>query len=144
MKKITLIVALALSICLIFAGCAEKPYDTNACIEALKANGFVVTESPATEDELALANAKINMEIGMFNVKATVETVSYTVLTKEDDAASICKVYEFATKEQANMYGGHFMNNRTQDGEWKVAIEDKTVITTNASSVQQILKLIFK
>ena len=145
MKKLILILMFTLVIGCILIGCAEKKaFDANACIEDMKALGLNVKESATDGEELRFANAKVNMEIGLFKGNFTVDLVSYTHLIKGDDEKNGCKIIEFATEEQANMYGGFFMNNRGEDDGWKVAIVDKTVIITNISEVENSINLIFK
>lgn len=145
MKKLILILTLILTFCLVFVGCAEKEsFDTSACIESIKAKGLTVSESATEGSALELANAKVNMEISMFNGNFTVEVKSYTVLVKSDSMEKSCKVIEMATEEEASIYGGFFINKRGEYDGYKVAIEDKTVIITNITDVEQAVDLIFK
>ena len=145
MKKLILVLTLILALCLTFVGCAEKEaFDTKGCVEDVKALGLVVKESSTEGDALALANTRLNVEINMLQGNFNVELTSFTHLTKESDDTFACKIYEFATEEQANMYGGFFMNRRGANEGWKVAIADKTVIVTNLTDVQNAIDVIFK
>lgn len=145
MKKIITIITLVLALCLTFAGCAEKEvFDTKACIEDVAALGLELKENSTEGDALSLANTKLNLEIQMFQGNFQVNVVSFTHFTKADDETFACKIIEFETEEQAIMYGGFFMNKRSENEGWGVAIADKTVIVTNLSEVKNTIDLIFK
>ena len=144
MKKIILSMVLIVTMCLILVACAEEPVTKEDWIAGLKEKGLVVTEHSTKGLDLEYADARLDMEINLFNGNFTVETVSYTVLTKDGDLENACKIIEFATEEDAIKYMGFYMNSRGENSGWYVAKDGNIVVVTNLSVVPEVINLIFK
>ena len=145
MKKIILSIILIVTMCLALVACAEEPVTKEDWIDTLvNDKGLVVTENSTEGEALEYANARLNMDISMFQGNFKVETVSYTVLTKGGDTEKACKIIEFATEDDAIKYSGLFMNKRSANSGWYVAKDGKIVVITNLSEATEVINLIFK
>ncbi len=141
MKKLF---AIIIGLCLFLTGCT-KSFDWDQSVEKIESIGFVVFNSSANEDDLKRNNDSINADIKIMGGDFSVELDNAIALNKtENDNYYNCMFFDFKNEEQAKNYYDLYLDNRSNENQYKLSLIKDKVVLTNSQEVIDALDLQFK
>ena len=146
MKKLIIFITIISIMALTFAGCVAK-IDVDSTVKKLERRGLTVSQKIESDEELAEMTAVFNTEIALMGGDFKVEVKKYVALIEGDDYGKNCQIVTFATSEQAESYASlsieYYKAQFGENNEWKVALSDGTVVTSNIKKVFRVVKADF-
>ena len=139
-KFLTIIVVL----CLFLTGCS-KSFDWDKSVEKIESIGFVVFNSSSNEEDLKKNNDAINADIKIMGGDFSVELDNAIALNKEvNDDYYNCMFLDFKNDEQAKRYYDLYIDTRSNENQYKLALVKDIVVLTNSQEAIDSLSLEFK
>ena len=146
MKKLIIFITIISIIALTFAGCVAK-IDVDSTVKKLERRGLTVSQKIESDEEFAEMTAVFNTEIALMGGDFKVEVKKFVALIEGDDYGKNCQIVTFATYEQAEAYANlsieYYKAQFGENNEWKVALSDGTVVTSNLKKVFRVVKADF-
>ena len=143
MKKLIIFITIISVIALVFVGCSSE-IDVDKTVEKLERRGLTVSQRIESDEEYAEMTAVFNTEIALMGGDFEVEVVKYIALIEGDDYSKNCQIVTFANSEQAREYAtlsiAYYKAQFGENSEWKVAIDDGTVVLSNIKKVFRVVK----
>lgn len=142
--KIKRFFAIFVALCLFLTGCT-KSFDWEKSVEKIESIGFVVFNSSTNEDDLRRNNDSINADIKIMGGDFSVELDNAIALNKtENDNYYNCMFFDFKYEEQAKSYYDLYLDNRSNENQYKLSLIKDKVVLTNSQEVIDALDLQFK
>lgn len=142
--KIKRFFAIIVTLCLFLTGCS-KSFDWDKNIEKIESIGFVVFNSSTNEEDLNRNNDSVNADIKLMGGDFSVELDNAVALNKEvDDNYYNCMFFDFKNDEQAKSYYDLYLDNRSNENQYKLSLIKDIVVLTNSQEVIDTLGLQFK
>ena len=139
-KFLTIIVVL----CLFLTGCS-KSFDWDKSVEKIESIGFVVFNSSSNEEDLKKNNDAINADIKIMGGDFSVELDNAIALNKTvNNDYYNCMFLDFKNDEQAKRYYDLYIDTRSNENQYKLALVKDIVVLTNSQEAIDSLSLEFK
>ena len=139
-KFLTVIVVL----CLFLSGCS-KSFDWDKSVEKIESIGFVVFNSSSNEEDLKKNNDAINADIKIMGGDFSVELDNAIALNKTvNNDYYNCMFLDFKNDEQAKRYYDLYIDTRSNENQYKLALVKDIVVLTNSQEAIDSLSLEFK
>ena len=142
--KIKKFLSVIVVLCLFLLGCS-KTFDWDKSVEKIESIGFVVFNSSSNEEDLKKNNDAINADIKIMSGAFSVKLDNAIALNKEvNDDYYNCMFFDFKNDEQSKSYYDLYLDTRSNENQYKLALVKDIVVLTNSQEAIDSLSLEFK
>ena len=142
--KIKKFLSVIVVLCLFLSGCS-KSFDWDKSVEKIESIGFVVFNSSSNEEDLKKNNDAINADIKIMGGAFSVKLDNAIALNKTvNNDYYNCMFFDFKNDEQSKSYYDLYLDTRSNENQYKLALVKDIVVLTNSQEAIDSLSLEFK